>query len=79
MFYNSRFGRKKEPKEEITESRSDHNGSHSNGVPHSNGDNKSTPELAVFEQFERQVQFQLNLTVKSADVCSIDRCIGLEA
>ena len=79
MFYNSRFGRKKEPTEEITESRSDHNGSHSNGVAHSNGDNKSTPELAVFEQFDRQVQFELNLTVKSAGACSVNAYIILDA
>ncbi|KAJ6830069.1 katanin p60 ATPase-containing subunit A-like 2 isoform X1 [Iris pallida] len=54
MFYNERFGRKKEKKEEETETRSDHNGSYSNGTAYSNGSNKNTPELAVFEQFEQQ-------------------------
>ncbi|ONK80465.1 uncharacterized protein A4U43_C01F18010 [Asparagus officinalis] len=51
MFYNSRFGRKKEENEETTESRPDGN---SNGAAHANGGTKNTPELAVFEQFERQ-------------------------
>ncbi|XP_020269751.1 katanin p60 ATPase-containing subunit A-like 2 isoform X1 [Asparagus officinalis] len=54
MFYNARFGRKKEPKEEITEPRPVSNGGYSNGVVHGNGSTKNTPELAVFEQFDRQ-------------------------
>lgn len=48
MFYNSRFGRKKEEKDESAEFRSDNN------TVHANGHVNNTPELAVFEQFERQ-------------------------
>lgn len=60
MFYNARFGRKKEPKEEIVEVRPDSNGCYSNGGGHANGGPKNAPELAVFEQFDRQVRFELN-------------------
>lgn len=52
-----RFGRKKEPKEEVTDSRSDVDRSHENGVINANGSAKNSSDLAVYEQFERQVNF----------------------
>ena len=55
MFYNMKFGRKKETKEEMTEAGSDHNVSYGNGSVHANGSRKNTADLAVYEQFEQQV------------------------
>lgn len=52
MFYDERFGRRREPKEENAESRIDPTST--NGVVLGNGGDKNTPELAVFEQFEQQ-------------------------
>ncbi|XP_019707139.1 uncharacterized protein [Elaeis guineensis] len=54
MFYNMKFGRKKETKEEMTEAGSDHNVSYGNGSVHANGSRKNTADLAVYEQFEQQ-------------------------
>lgn len=57
MFYDIKFGRKKETKEEVTEAGSDHNGSYGNGLIHANGRRKNAADLAVYEQFEQQVCF----------------------
>ncbi|XP_008781477.2 katanin p60 ATPase-containing subunit A-like 2 isoform X2 [Phoenix dactylifera] len=54
MFYNVKFGRKKETKEEVPEAGSDRNGSYGNGSVHANGSRKNTADLAVYEQFEQQ-------------------------
>ncbi|XP_072984326.1 uncharacterized protein [Typha latifolia] len=56
MFYNMKFGRKKETNQEVEESGSQHNnGNYSNGAIHANGSNKKkTSDLAVYEQFEQQ-------------------------
>ncbi|XP_010924619.1 LOW QUALITY PROTEIN: uncharacterized protein [Elaeis guineensis] len=54
LYYDVRFGRKKEPKEEVTDSRSHVDVSHANGVISANGSAKNSSDLAVYEQFERQ-------------------------
>lgn len=67
MFYNARFGRKKETEEESREVRPENNGSYSNGSGHANGGPKNPHELAVFEQFDRQVRFELNF---NREICN---------
>lgn len=52
-----RFGRKKELKEEVTDSRSNVDRSYANGVSNANGSAMNSSDLAVYEQFERQVGF----------------------
>ncbi|PKA64445.1 Katanin p60 ATPase-containing subunit A1 [Apostasia shenzhenica] len=52
MFYNVRFGRKKEIKKE--DSSLDRNENYCNGISHLNGNTKNTSEMAVFEQFAQQ-------------------------
>lgn len=56
MFFTSRLKRKKETNEETTESTPEQNGTYPNGVAYANGNEKKAPELAVYEQFERQEQ-----------------------
>lgn len=60
LYYDVRFGRKEEPKQEDSDGRSNTNGSYANGAISANGSaKKNASDLAIFEQFERQVDFVL--------------------
>ncbi|XP_020106006.1 katanin p60 ATPase-containing subunit A-like 2 [Ananas comosus] len=55
LYYDVRFGRKEEPKQEDSDGRSNANGSYANGAISANGSaKKNASDLAIFEQFERQ-------------------------
>lgn len=55
MFYESKFGRKKETEKPEVLSHSTNSNDYSNSTTHLNGSRKMAPDLAVFEQFEIQV------------------------
>lgn len=62
MFYDIKFGRKKEstPKDAAANGQPSSNGNSSNGTSNGNGHPKSTAELSIYEQY-RQVNKRANL------------------
>lgn len=57
MFYDSKFGRKREsePKDTAANGHAVSNGDHSNGAANGSTSVKNTSDMAIYEQFRNQV------------------------